>query len=88
MGIDIDDDGNVYVNGKLLDEPYVKEKAKGVCDIDFPFRVPEGSYFMIGDHRETSIDSRSSTIGCISQDEIVGKILFTVWPIKHFGVTK
>ena len=86
--IDIDDDGNVYVNGKLLDEPYVKEKAKGVCDIDFPFRVPEGSYFMIGDHRETSIDSRSSTIGCISQDEIVGKILFTVWPIKHFGVTK
>ncbi len=86
--IDIDEEGNVYVNGKLLDEPYIKEKSLGECDIEFPFRVPEGSYFMIGDHRETSIDSRSSSIGCISHDEIVGKILFTVWPIKHIGITK
>ena len=86
--IDMDQDGNVYVNGKYIEEPYVKEKALGECDIEFPFRVPEGSYFMIGDHRLTSIDSRSTSVGCISHDEIVGKIIFTAWPIKHFGITK
>ena len=86
--IDIDDDGNIYVNGKLLDEPYIKEKARGECDIETPYRVPEGCYFMVGDHRATSIDSRSSSVGCISHDEIVGKILFTVWPPKHIGVAK
>lgn len=84
----IDDDGNISVNGKMIDEPYIKEKAKGECDIELPFRVPEGSYFMVGDHRLTSIDSRSSSIGCVSRDEIVGKILFTVWPPKHIGVEK
>lgn len=86
--IEIDQEGNVYVNGKYLDEPYINEKALGECDIEFPFRVPEGSYFMIGDHRATSIDSRSSSVGCISHDEIVGKIIFTAWPLKRFGVTK
>lgn len=86
--IEMDSEGNVYVNSRLLDEPYVKDKALGECDIEFPFRVPEGSYFMIGDHRLTSIDSRSSAVGCISHDEIVGKIIFTAWPLKHFGITK
>ena len=86
--IKMDEDGNVYVNGKLIDEPYIKEKALGECDIEFPYRVPEGSYFMIGDHRLTSIDSRSSAVGCISSDEIVGKIIFTVWPPKHMGISK
>ncbi len=86
--VNMDEEGNVFVNGKLLDEPYIKEKALGECDIDFPYRVPEGSYFMIGDHRLTSIDSRSSTIGCISSDEIVGRIVFTVWPPKHMGISK
>lgn len=86
--VNMDEEGNVFVNGKLLDEPYIKEKALGECDIDFPYRVPEGSYFMIGDHRLTSIDSRSSSVGCISSDEIVGKIIFTVWPPKHMGISK
>lgn len=86
--VNMDEDGNVFVNGKLIDEPYIKEKALGECDIDFPYRVPEGSYFMIGDHRLTSIDSRSSAVGCISSDEIVGRIVFTVWPPKHMGISK
>lgn len=81
----IDEDGTVFLNGEPLDEPYVKEKALGECDIEFPYQVPENSYFMMGDHRQTSIDSRSSVIGCISEDQIVGKIWYKIWPLSEFG---
>lgn len=80
----INPDGTVYLNGKALDEPYVKKSALGECDIDFPYQVPENAYFMMGDHRETSIDSRSSTIGCIAKDQIIGKILCKFWPLNEF----
>lgn len=83
--IQISDDGDVYVNGELLDEPYLKEKSIGECDIRFPYQVPEGSYFVMGDHRQTSIDSRTRAIGCILKEEIVGKIFFKVWPFDSFG---
>lgn len=82
----IDEAGNVYVNGQLLDEPYIKEKALGQCDIEFPYTVPEQSVFVLGDNRTTSVDSRNELIGCISVDEIVGKIVFRVWPLVGFGV--
>lgn len=80
----IDNDGNVAVNGEIIDEPYVKEKIKGECDIDFPFTVPERTVFVLGDNRSTSVDSRNSLIGCISVDEVVGRIVFRVWPFKSF----
>lgn len=80
----INDDGTVYVNGTELYEPYIAEKSLGECDIEFPYQVPENYYFMMGDHRETSIDSRSSVIGCIAEDQIVGKILFRFWPLSQF----
>lgn len=80
----INDDGTVYLNGQELIEPYVSEKALGECDTQFPYQVPENGYYMLGDHRETSIDSRSSVIGSIAQDQIIGKILFRIWPIKDF----
>ena len=80
----INDDGTVYLNGSELIEPYVTEKSLGECDIEFPYQVPENSYFMMGDHRETSIDSRSSVIGCIAEDQIIGKILFRIWPVDRF----
>ncbi len=85
--ITIDEFGNIFINGSAepLDEPYIDTKSLGECDQEFPIQVPEGAYFVVGDHRETSIDSRSSTIGFISLDEIVGKIIFTVWPFRHFG---
>lgn len=80
----IEADGTVYLNGEVLDEPYVSEKALGECDVEFPYQVPENAYFMMGDHRETSIDSRSSMIGCIAEDQIVGKILCRFWPLSDF----
>lgn len=80
----INNEGTVYVNDVELDEPYVSEKALGECDMEFPYQVPENSYFMMGDHRETSIDSRSSTIGCIAEDQILGKILCRFWPLSDF----
>lgn len=80
----INDDGTVYLNGSELHEPYISEKALGECDVEFPYQVPENSYFLMGDHRETSIDSRSSVIGCVAEDQIIGKILCKFWPLSEF----
>lgn len=82
----VDENGTVFVNGEELEEPYVSEKAFGECDIEYPYQVPDSKYFLMGDHRKTSIDSRTSAVGCISDEEIVGKILFCVWPISDFGI--
>ena len=84
----IESDGTVVLNGNVLDEPYVQEKALGECDVEFPYQVPENSYFVMGDHRETSIDSRSSVIGCIAQDQIVGKIFCKFWPLSELTFMK
>ena len=86
--VDIDADGNVYVDGKLLDEPYLTEKALGECDIELPYQVPDNRYFCMGDHRSTSLDSRSTTVGCVSEEQIVGKIVFRVWPLPDFGTLR
>ena len=80
--VDIDEDGNVYVDGNRLNEPYVKEKAFGDCDIKLPYQVPEDRYFCMGDHRETSVDSRNSSVGCISKEQIIGRIFFRIWPLN------
>ncbi len=84
--VNIDTDGTVFVNGKKIDEPYVLEKAFGECDIELPYQVPEARYFLMGDHRASSIDSRSSAVGCIAEDQIVGKIVFCIWPLSDFGL--
>ena len=83
--IDIDDDGNVYLNGELLDEPYVKEKAFGECNIKLPYQVPENRVFVMGDHRSVSIDSRNTAVGCVADEQMVGKIVFRLWPIFRFS---
>lgn len=80
--IDIDEDGVVSVNGEVLDEPYVDELALGECDMDFPYQVPENRYFVLGDHRSVSIDSRSSVIGCIEKSQLVGRVFLRMWPLK------
>ena len=86
--VDIDESGNVYVNGELLDEPHLTEKALGECDIELPYQVSDGRYFVMGDHRSTSVDSRSTAVGCVSGEQIVGKIVFSVWPLSRFGPVK
>ena len=84
--VDIDEDGNVYVNEVLLEEPYVTEKALGDCNITLPYQVPDNRCFVMGDHRATSIDSRNTAVGCVSNDMVIGKILVRVWPLAGLGV--
>ena len=80
--IEIDMDGTVYLNGEKLDEPYAQQLAMGECDLEFPYQVPQEQYFVLGDMRESSIDSRSTLIGCVEKDQIVGKVFFRIWPFK------
>lgn len=83
--IDIDEEGSVSVDGEPLDEPYLDEKALGECDIELPYQVPEGRYFVMGDNRGVSSDSRSSQVGCIAEERIIGELIFTLWPLSEFG---
>lgn len=83
--ITINEEGYVYVNDVLLDEPYILDRALGECDVTFPIHVPENRYFILGDHRSTSIDSRNSAVGLVDEDQVVGKIIFRIWPFKKIG---
>ena len=86
--VDIDGDGNVTLDGVPLDEPYVTEKSLGDCNIELPYQVPDNRYFCMGDHRKTSVDSRNTAVGCVTEEQIVGKIVFRVWPLLGFGAAQ
>ena len=86
--VEIDEDGNVTVDGEPVDEPYLTEKALGDCNIEFPYQVPDNRYFFLGDRRTTSVDSRNTAVGCISEEQLIGKIIFRVWPLSGFGAMK
>lgn len=83
---DMDRDGNVYVNGEKIDEPYLTDKAYGDCNIALPFQVPEGRYFVLGDNRSVSQDSRNTAVGCIADEQIVGRAVLRIWPLSEFGI--
>ena len=82
----IDAEGNVYVNGEILEEPYVTDKGLGDCDLEFPYKVPGTGYFVMGDQRSNSVDSRNSVIGAISREDIIGKVFLRVWPLSKIGL--
>lgn len=83
--VDITDDGEIFLNGEKLDEPYVNELAKGECDIELPYQVPDNRVFVLGDHRAVSVDSRSTAVGCIADEYVIGKVIFRVWPFDRVG---
>ena len=83
--VDIDADGNVSVNGTVLDEPYIAEKAYGETNITLPYQVPDNRYFLMGDNRDVSVDSRNTAVGCVADEQIVGKVVFCIWPLSQFG---
>ena len=84
--INLDESGNVFINGEPLDEPYLTEKSYGQTNIELPYQVPDERYFLMGDNREVSIDSRNTTVGCVEKEQIVGKIVFRIWPLSKFGL--
>lgn len=86
--VDIDQDGNVYVNGVMVEEPYLEEKAFGECNIELPYQVPESKVFVMGDNRSVSVDSRNTAVGCVAEEQIVGKVVYRLWPLKDFGNLK
>ena len=86
--IDIDEEGSVSVDGEPLDEPYLDEKALGDCDIELPYQVPEGRYFVMGDNRSVSSDSRSSQVGCVAEEQVIGKLIFRLWPLGGLGTVE
>lgn len=86
--VNMDDDGNVYINDRKIDEPYVNELSLGECDVDFPYQVPDSRLFVMGDHRNTSVDSRSMSIGCVAEEQIVGRLVYRLWPLGGIGAVR
>lgn len=86
--VDIKEDGTVLLDGEVLEEPYLSAKSFGICDLELPYQVPDGTHFLMGDQRDTSVDSRHSSVGCVSVDQMVGKIVYRVWPFEALGTVK
>lgn len=86
--VDISQEGNVYVNGVLLEEPYIKEKALGECNIELPYQVPDGKVFVMGDDRAVSLDSRTTAVGPVSKEQVLGRVVFRVWPLNVLGTVE
>ena len=83
--VNVAEDGTVFVNGVELDEPYLQDKSFGQSNLEYPYQVPESRWFVMGDHRSVSVDSRHTAVGCVAEEQIVGELMFCVWPMENFG---
>lgn len=86
--VQIDEDGNIYINGEILEESYGREIIQNPGRAVEPIQLGDDEYFVLGDNRNNSSDSRDPSVGNIKREDIIGRAWLRIWPFSKFGVLK